>query len=264
MGKLRWGLVLLPACVASTSAFAGAWTLPEGAGQLVITATASQASEAFNGNWELRGTPRYSKAEAQALIEYGASDRFTLMLGPGLQHVDIAAPTNASRTGLGYTEIGGRYRFWQSADWVFSGQVLLRAPGTSEAGNPAAVGYTGVEVDMRALIGKSFAFAGRPAFLDMQVAQRFRDDGAPHEFRADFTLGVRPADKWLLLAQNFNVISEGAGPPVFPSYNYHKLQLSAVYELTPKWAVQLGGFTTFAGRNALQETGVVLGLWHKF
>jgi hypothetical protein len=263
--RLRWGLAVLPALMAGSGpAFAGAWTLPEGTGQIVTTFAASQATESFGGDWSLRGTPRYTKIEAEPLIEYGASDRLTIMLGPGFQHVDIATPVGASRTGLGYSEIGARYGFWQDNDWVLSGQTLLRIPGTSDRGNPAAIGYTGVEIDMRALAGKSFSVAGKPAFVDLEVAQRFRGDGAPDEFRADFTFGVRPADRWLLLLQNFNVVSEGAGPPVFPSYNYHKLQMSAVYELTPQWAVQLGGFTTFAGRNALQENGLVLGLWRKF
>ena len=48
------------------------------------------------------------------------------------------------------------------------------------------------------------------------------------------------------------------------SYNYHKLQLSVVYDLTPQWAIQAGAFTTFAGRNALQENGILLGTWYKF
>ncbi len=68
-----------------------------------------------------------------------------------------------------------------------------------------------------------------------------------------------------MLLQSFNVISEGAGSaPFFPSYAYSKLQLSAVYSMTPKLSLQLGGFTTFGGRNALQENGLVVGAWYKF
>jgi len=37
-----------------------------------------------------------------------------------------------------------------------------------------------------------------------------------------------------------------------------------VYELTPALSVQIGGFTAYAGRNALQENGLVLGGWFKF
>ena len=54
--------------------------------------------------------PALQQIELQALIEYGLTDRLTAIVYPGLQHIDIASPTGA-RTGLGYTEFGGRYRF---------------------------------------------------------------------------------------------------------------------------------------------------------
>ena len=94
-----------------------------------------------------------------------------------------------------------------------------------------------------------------PAFFDLQVAQRFRGGGAPGEFHADFTLGVRPAPRWLLLAQSFNVISEGAGSWGFPSYEYYKLQLSAVYASSRRpCRCRAAASPTYAGRNACRRT----------
>ena len=103
-----------------------------------------------------------------------------------------------------------------------------------------------------------------PAFVDLQLAQRFRAGTPPSEFRADVTLGVTPWPTWMLLGQSFNVVAEGSAPPIFPNYAYHKLQLSVVHELTPAVAVQFGGFTTIAGHNALQENGMLLGVWYRF
>jgi protein XagA len=100
--------------------------------------------------------------------------------------------------------------------------------------------------------------------LDIQVAQLDRFGGPPDEFHTDITLGVRPYDRWLILMQSFNVISEGAGSWGYPDYSYYKLQLSAVYALTHALSLQLGGYTTYWGRNALQENGMVLGVWYKF
>jgi hypothetical protein len=257
---LGLGLLMTP-----TAALAGAWTLDAGTGQAALIGTLSQASQIFDWKGNVTSAPRYTKFELQGLLEYGATDRLTLMFLPGLQHVDIDMPGNPSRTGLGYTEGGARYRFLSGPNWVFSGQATVRVPGTFDAGNPAAIGYTGFESDIRALFGYSFSVAGMPAFINLEAAQRFRFGGPPDEFRFDASFGVRPAPNWLLLAQVFNVVSEGAGEaPFLTSYNYHKLQLSVVYDLTPRWAVQFGGFTTFAGRNALQENGFLLGTWYKF
>ena len=82
--------------------------------------------------------------------------------------------------------------------------------------------------------------------------------------RIDRKEGLQPADRWLLLMQSFNVVSEGSGSWGYPSYAYYKLQLSAVYMLTPALSLQAGGYTTYWGRNALQENGLVLGAWYKF
>lgn len=256
---LLFGLLALPA-----GACAGAWTLPQGTGQWVASLDASTAADYFQREG-LVPTPRYDKAEMQLLVEYGLSDRLTIIADPGLQHIGIAAPTDAQRSGLGYTEFGARYALMQSEDWVLSGQATLRLPGTTDTANPAAIGYTDVESDVRLLLGHSFAFAGWPAFFDLEAAERIRTAGAPSEFRFDATFGVQILPRWMVLAQSFNVVSEGSGIPLYGgSYDYEKLQVSAVYAVTPAWSVQGGAYTTYAGQNALQENGLILGVWHRF
>jgi hypothetical protein len=230
---------------------------------MIVVGSASTATRAFQGSG-LPPIPRYNKSELQGLIEYGLTDRFTVIATPGLQHVDIVAPIGAQRTGLGYSEFGGRYRVLKGDSWVFSAQTTVRVPGTSDTANPAAIGYIGAETDIRGLFGYGFLIGKMPAFVELQLAQRFRAGAPPDELRADATFGIRPAPKWLLLAQSFNVFSEGTGRPPFTSYEYHKFQLSAVHELTRRLALQAGGFTTYAGRNALQENGVIFGAWYKF
>ncbi len=250
--------------MAAGPAFAGAWTLPKGKGDVLITATGTQADQSFDHDWVAHKTPRYRKLDLPALIEYGATDDLTTIVTPGLLHVDIASPIDAERTGPGYTEFGGRYRLLHGKDWVFSTQATMRIPGTTDTGNPAAIGYTFPEFDVRALFGKSFTAGGHPAFIDLQVAQRFRGGGAPNEFRADATFGLQTSRRWLLLAQMLNVVAEGPGSALFPSYNYSKVELSAVYNINDLWAVQFGGISTVFGRNALQENGFVVGLWRHF
>jgi protein XagA len=257
------GLLLGMLCVPSL-AWAGAWTLPQGTGLWLTTVTAATSSTYFTDNG-LAATPRYNKYELQMLLEYGLTDRLTAIFNPGLQHIDIAAPTNAERTGLGYTEFGARYGFFEAPTWVVSGQATLRIPGTYQTSNPAAIGYTDVEIDIRALLGHNFEIWERYGFFDVEFAERIRTDGYPSEFRADGTIGIKIFPRWLLLAQSFNVISEGSGISIFGgSYDYEKLQLSAVYLLTDLWSLQFGGYTTYAGRNALQENGLIFGVWRQF
>ena len=72
------------------AAQAGAWLMPEDHGQIVVTGSASAASDAFDNEGHSKSTPRYTKTELQALIEYGVTDWLTAMAIPGLQHVGIA------------------------------------------------------------------------------------------------------------------------------------------------------------------------------
>jgi|BarGraIncu00222A_1022003.scaffolds.fasta_scaffold26636_2 hypothetical protein len=253
------GLIMLP-----NAAVAGAWTLDEGTGDMFVTSTAMQASQYFTSGSALQPIPHYNKDEAQALIEYGVTNWFTAMFQPSLQHVDIAAPFSGERSGLGHTDIGGRAKIWSDDSWVVSAQATFLMPGTFDKTNPAAIGYTDPEIDLRGLVGYSFKAGTMPSFVDIEVAQRYRIDGPPDEFHADVTFGIRPIDKWLFLAQSFNVISEGAGTWGYGSFAYHKFQLSAVYSLTTALSLQLGGYSTYWGRNALQENGLVVGAWYKF
>jgi hypothetical protein len=66
----------------------------------------------------------------------------------------------------------------------------------------------------------------------------------------------------MLLAQNFNSYAPARG--ALPKSNSHKLQGSAVYQVNQKWSVQLGAFSTLAGRSIAQERGLITGLWYKF
>jgi hypothetical protein len=263
VSKRGVGIVLALLC-APSFARAGAWTLPEGTGQLLAIFTASTSTTDLEGSRGSMPTARYNKDEISALIEYGVTGRLTAIIDPGLQHIDIGAPSSAERAGLGYTEFGARYAFLQVPNWVVSGQATLRIPGTTDTANPAAVGYTYVQADFRALLGHNFAIADRPAFFDVEVAERAGISG-PSEVHVDGTFGVKIFPRWMLLAQSFNVFSQGGVPALYGgTYQYYKLQLSALYELTPTWSVQGGGFSTYAGRNALQENGVLLGVWHGF
>src|ERR1700736_6683521 len=107
-------------------ATAGAWTLDAGTGQIIVTSTASYGDEIFNAARALQAVPRYEKLQTDVLIEYGATDWLTLIMDPSLQRVGIAAPVDAERSGLGYSDFGGRVRLLQGESWGISGQAAAR------------------------------------------------------------------------------------------------------------------------------------------
>jgi hypothetical protein len=74
---------------------------------MIATVAASSATSAFDDAGGLTSIPRYDKPDVDVLVEYGLNDRLTLvLLQSGLQHISIAEPVDAARTGPDYTEPG--------------------------------------------------------------------------------------------------------------------------------------------------------------
>lgn len=253
-------------------AAAGAWTLPAGEGLAILGAEGKVATEAFTASGRLRPRSNFTKAELSAYFEYGLVDRLTVMVAPRFEHIDIAPPFPATRTGFSHTEIGARWnvaRFdpsaaglWQGS--VFSLQATARLPGAVEDDDPLAGAAALPEYDARILSGVAFAVAGWTGFLDLASGFRLRDGPPPSEARLDLTLGLRPRPDVTLMAQAFLVETVEPGTRLYPAGGYLRAQFSTVVDLGPRWAVQFGGNTVIAGRNALREQGLLVAVWHRF
>ena len=62
-------------------------------------------------------------------------------------------------------------------------------------------------------------------------------------------------------AEPGSIVSGGGAKPPFGYYRSHKVQLSLVERLSRHWLVQIGGFVSPAGQNALDEKGISVVLW---
>ena len=243
-------------------AFAGAWTLPKGEGLAIATAQASRASDGFGAERKSGAIPTFRKAEIQILAEYGVSDRFTLR--GRTEARDVRQDGAERETGLGFSEIGARVRLLAKDALLVSAEGNVRLAQVPEIVDPTLQGVLEAEYEARLLAGYGFTLANRQAFLNGEAAYRARGGERPDEIRVDATFGYRPIPKLLVLTQTFSTISLGEDVSGNEGYDYHKLQLSAVRDLTARTAVQLGGFSTVAGRNALQENGLLTALWVRF
>jgi hypothetical protein len=257
-------LLAIAAVAMPASSFAAAWTLTAGDGQAITTISASRATLAFDSGRSLGKTTRYQKLDAQTLIEYGATDRLTAVLSSSFKEVEIGTSSDARTGDPDYVGLGARYRLAQRAGWVFSAQATIEFSARSGKGNAQPVDDTGTEIDVRGLIGHSFSLTRHPAFIDLQLAQRFRSGAEPSEVHVEATLGLRPNRRLLLLVQSFNVISEGAGAGGLASYEYYKFQPGAVYRITGRRSIEAAAFATVSGRNSIQENGATLGVWYDF
>ncbi|MCW5725362.1 MAG: hypothetical protein KIS81_10465 [Maricaulaceae bacterium] len=189
------------------------------------------------------------------------TDRITLTGRAAWQQVHIGgAGGSQSSTGLAASEIGLRRRFWQGTRWVFSGQLKAVIPGSGENVAVHPLGEGGYGAEARLLAARS---VGTRSFVDAQAGYRWRSTGYPSEARLDLTAGWRPRERILLLAQSFSVFGEPDVRLQGRSYRRHTFQGSAVWE-RGAYALQIGGFFTFAGRDAIEERAALVAVWRRF
>ncbi len=266
---MRRDAALWPALVATLAlvlglragpAAAGAWTQPAGSGQLVLSFFHSDSPKSYDANGRLSPRPDYRKSELYALYEYGLTDRLTLILTPSLQ--DIRSGQDR-QSGLGYSDLGLRYRLLQQGGWVGAVQALARLP-QGDADNRPQLSDSDTQYEVRGLLGKGFQLGGHDAFVNLEAAYRLRMGAPPNELRLDLTAGYRLTPALQLLAQSFTTVSAGGGAAGQSFYDDTKLQLSLAYDLDPATTLQAGLLATVAGRNTLRERGLMLALWHRF
>ncbi len=245
----------------ASAAHADGWTMPAGQGRMIVTGIDSHAADSFDSHGHAFNAGNYDQQTVYFSTEYGLTDSFSLLATPSLRRV--AVQNGRDSFGLGYTELGGRYRLADGSDWVVSLRSTVMIPGKRRDDVPAQIGSTDVQEDTRIEVGKSFKLLGLDGYSIAEAGYRFRSRGEPDEMHADLQLGLHVAKRLMLQANSYSTFSNGAGSR-YPSYRYSSVYAGAVYDLTDHVALQLGGLATVSGRNALRERGVYTGVWLRF
>lgn len=226
---------------------AQSWTQPAGRGQIIGTVTLKTLS---GGSAEGRSGRRFGNiAEFSPFVQYGATDWLTVIVQPRLQ---LGWGGSERQGGYGETDMGARMRLWSDTNSVFSLQAVARLPASLPR-----FGDTGFGADVRGVYGTNLQLFNLPAFFVAEAGYRRWSD-RPDQWVSDVTLGVKPADDWMVLAQSFNRFSLSF------SSSQTKLQLSVVHRITERLSLQLGGYATAYARNSDRESGIIAALWYNF
>ncbi|WP_239805449.1 transporter [Croceicoccus hydrothermalis] len=231
-------------------------------GQIIATFYYSNSTRGFGPDGDTIDIPDYEKMELFLLAEYRVTPDLTLVVKPSFRNISVEGEDDDS--GLGYTDLGARYRLLGDDGAWLAAEGALRIPGFTRDDRLAQVGNTGTEYDLRLRGFHNIAAGAHGAFVDAQGSYRLREGDPPNEFHADVTLGYRPSADLLIMAQSFNTISDGAGRGIFDEYRYYNVQLGAVQQVSPAIALQAGLMGTIGGTNALRERGFFTGIWFAF
>ena len=242
---------------APDSALAGAWTLPQGQGQLI------QTLFGWLGWGNASARSREDKVETQTYVQYGVTDGLTAIGAISVERYALSQPKD-TYLGLDTTGAGLRARLWSNDAWTFALEGTAFYGGATDANRPAQAGGAGFGAQALALAGYNLSLWGQPAFVDAEAGYRLRTRGPPDEWKGDLTLGWDWTGSTQVLFQSFNTLSQGAGTNGFPAWEAHKGEVSLVYRLDDHWSVQVGAFATIWRRNAASEYGALVAVWRQF
>jgi hypothetical protein len=244
-------------------AHAGAWTLDKGDAQVITETIVSNATKSFDADGDPDQAVTFRKTFTSVYAEYGWNDWLTIAAVPEYASAISAGPGRATDRAKDFAISGGARVRLLDDDGVLSLQAMARSAGAFEL-DTSFDKKPGEEFELRALYGTHFQAFGHDGCFDVEIAQRWTTGGRPNETPIDLSLMVDVGWKTQALLQNFNVVSEGAGQPPYDHYRYHKLALSLVRPVWGQTSLQVGGFVSPFGQNALEERGIFLSIWTKF
>ncbi|WP_255608085.1 hypothetical protein [Methylosinus sp. Sm6] len=270
----------------TTPGAAGAFLQPVGEGVAILTTSFADAHKAYDSLGRLVAAPSYHKLETQLYAEYGLLDELTLVAetnylrfrGSDAQkqaaqlavlieqaksrtplHLPPGVGEGARYAGPGSQSLGARVKLLQLGPAIVSAQASLRA--AVGEGRKFLDMSEHVQGDGRLQIGWPVELLGMPGFSEIVVGYRSAGQNGA-EVRAEATAGLRPLDSVLLLAQGFAYFTPWASGSAFTAS--HRLQLSAVYDVTREVAVQIGARAALRGVNDSSERGLIGALWYRF
>lgn len=222
----------------------------------------SDTTRYFDANGKLVPIPAYQKFELGSYVEYGASDRVTVILQPSADIVhqsgQPASPAAAE------TAFGARVGLLNIGTTVVSAQAIANIPFTSTSTQTAIFDESRAPaVDVRLMLGHSFVVADMPAFLDIEASHTWLGEGLPDEWHGDATVGLRPRPQLAFLLSSLTTVAGGSTACCVP-WRWVKLQSSVVYDFSRQWSAQAGFFATVIGQNIGREMGPMLALWYRF
>ena len=151
---------------AAAGALGGAWTLPQGTGQIISTL---YGWTGFGPPWGGNPPVNQSRFDAQTYVQYGLTDSITIFGQAALEHYALGDPTPDTYNGLDYSDVGLRAKLWSTGEWVFSGEATAFIPGARNANAPAEEGNTGWAGEARLNAGGNFKLGSTPCFIDGEV-----------------------------------------------------------------------------------------------
>ncbi|MGF1606590.1 MAG: hypothetical protein ACFB22_09655 [Rhodothalassiaceae bacterium] len=265
------GLLTLTAlaCVtAGQPAWAGAWTLPKGAGYNKAALNLFFSDDTFGP--AAPGFERFSDINVNYYGEYGLQDNLTLigqlLLRRSTTTFDGDQTVNA---GAGDFDLGLRYNFLNDG-FVLSGQFLFKGPYLYDEDAALPLGNGQEDFEFRLQLGRSLHPFG---YFGVEAAYRLRLEEPADEFRYLIEYGFDATENLYLRTKldvieslgNTDPVFDPSGNPNFPfAFDLGRLEGTAGWRFSDTWSGEFTFTRNLFGDNILRGNSYQFGLIYEF
>lgn len=265
----RWPFFLLALILLPSVADAGAWVQPSGHGQLIHTSSLYWTGESFDAHGARQENPGFRKFETNPYFEYGLNEKWTLGTSVFLHYLyqeEAAYGEAYSNYGAGNSEAFARYQILQENGFVLAAQPLVALPAHYRQKEAPTAGRPNWDGELALLAGYGFTWRGLDHYVDAKAAYRHRLGVLQDQWRFSATLGLGLTSSLQLIPElNWTQrLREGEGAISVAGQNDYdllKAQLSLVWKVNERHALQLGGFRHMAGKDTGAGGGLFIALW---
>jgi len=245
------------------TAFAGAWVLDKKERLLIQNFYYYKTNTFFDVNGIEIKQDNFTKGTVNTYLEEGITNDITL--GTNI-YFEFARQSEYSNQGIGDTEFFLRKLLYKSNKSVLSIQPLVKMPSYSADTLPK-IGTDGWDGEIKLLYGRNF---GKNHYLDTAIGYRKRFEGSSDQIRWELKAGLKINDKLTFIpvlygTHNVGGLSEQQIIIANENdYNLVKAEVTFLYDINDKWAVQMGASQGVFSRNTAKGYEMLFSLWKRF
>ena len=270
------GLLLL----VPSHAFAGAWTAEKGTNYLKGAINYFDTSSRFGDEGVFEN---FSNTNFNVYWEHGVRDDLTFFATGSLTDIENRSNgVETSETGVGDIDLGLKYRLI-NGPVIVSVQGLFKAPYLYDQDSELPLGNGQEDFEGKVLFGKSFGDLG---YGGLELGYRVRTEDPVDEFRFLVEYGFDVSDKVYLRTKLDGIHAAGSSDildstdavdtdspffvestlnPQLPlEFDLGRLEYTAGYKLSDKFAAENTGTTAIYGDNTLSGTNIQFAIVSQF
>ncbi len=261
--------------LSATTAFAGAWTAPQGAFYEKLSYNYYYAHEAFDTNGHRVSTPsngKFTDHDITNYFEYGLIDRLTVINSLTYKWLENKNDTyRATAAAVGDVDLGLRYKLLDSDKaGIVATQLLVKIPGAYDKTDPLPLGNAQFDTELRLLYGRSL-YPWIPGYANLEIGYRWRAEDPSDELRylVEFGVDITKSVFTRIKLDGTYSIDNGkrqdsnGNPTATNNFDLGKLDLAVGYKITPAWGVEVSYRPDIYGQNTAAGANYSFALYYK-